>query len=322
MIDLSVIMPVHNAGIYLREAIETLKNQIYKDFELICIDDCSTDNNTIEILNEYENEGFIRVTRLIESSGAANARNIGLSLAQTDYVIFLDSDDLFDEHLLSDMMSAIKKEDSDICICEYDTFRTVNGNKEIVGTFRIDQDIALQATDEKYLTILPTNPWTKICKRQYLIDNNIRFQSLSSSNDVFFSNCAILYTERRSFVFKPLIMYRSIHENSISKNRKASNFYYAFEATYNKMQSDGSITSIHEKMLFYNLILSSVGEMLGSVDDDDNMKFYYLVKKFLRKNHTSFNDRSVNNLVRCYKLFSYKTWRWGIDRGILRIIGY
>ena len=90
---ISVIVPVYNVKEYIDETIKSIYNQTLKDFELILIDDGSTDG-TYEMLKEYESKhNNIKLIKQ-ENSGPSKARNVGLKEAEGEYIIFVDSDDL------------------------------------------------------------------------------------------------------------------------------------------------------------------------------------------------------------------------------------
>lgn len=92
----SVIMPAYNCGEFIAQSVESVLAQSLKDWELLIVDDCSTDN-TYEVLSPYlEQDVRIRYTRLEEKGGAQMARTRALSQARGKYVAFLDSDDLWD----------------------------------------------------------------------------------------------------------------------------------------------------------------------------------------------------------------------------------
>ena len=89
MAKISIIMPLYNAEKYLAESLESIHNQTFKEYELICINDASTDS-TLEILNKYQSADFEMIimenkTRL----GAAESRNKGIKKARGKYIIFL-----------------------------------------------------------------------------------------------------------------------------------------------------------------------------------------------------------------------------------------
>ena len=92
MIKVSVIVPVYNTQDYLNECIDSVLNQSLADFELICIDDGSTDAS-LEILKDYEKKDNRIQVFSQKNSGLAASRNAGLNVAQGEYVLFLDSDD-------------------------------------------------------------------------------------------------------------------------------------------------------------------------------------------------------------------------------------
>lgn len=97
--DVSVVMPVYNSRACLRETLDLLRNQTLGNIEILCVDDGS-DDNSFGILEEYSKaDGRIRAIRRTHE-GAGAARNAGLGEARGEYVIFLDSDDIFDPTLL------------------------------------------------------------------------------------------------------------------------------------------------------------------------------------------------------------------------------
>src|SRR6516225_10756927 len=89
----SVIMPVYNSAPFLRESINSVLDQTFRDFELIAVDDGSTDRSW-EILQSFEHDRQLRLIRRKTNQGAAAARNDGIVGSDSDYIAFLDSDDL------------------------------------------------------------------------------------------------------------------------------------------------------------------------------------------------------------------------------------
>ena len=117
---ISIIMPVYNTGNYLIESLESLRGQTFADFEIICVDDASSDPKTIQILNEYqEKESRLSVIHLSINVGAGEARNIGFLRAVGEYVIFLDADDIYCKDMLRKMYNKIVEEKADVCHCGF-----------------------------------------------------------------------------------------------------------------------------------------------------------------------------------------------------------
>lgn len=96
----SIIMPAYNAEEYILESVYTVLDQTYSNWELIIVDDCSTDNTSQIILELIKSEPRIRLIKLRVNQGVANARNVALDSAKGRYIAFLDSDDLWKKHKL------------------------------------------------------------------------------------------------------------------------------------------------------------------------------------------------------------------------------
>lgn len=106
MKKVSVIIPLHNEEKYIKECIESVINQTYKNLEIIVVDDKSTDNSLKE-LKKIKDER-IKVIKLKENQGVSNARNKGVEKATGDYICFLDSDDFWDKDKIKKQIKFIK----------------------------------------------------------------------------------------------------------------------------------------------------------------------------------------------------------------------
>lgn len=127
---ISVIMPIYNGELYLREAIESILNQTYSDFELICIDDGSTDN-TLNILNEYSaiDDRVIIVSR--ENKGLIHTLNEGLSRAKYDFIARMDADDISHEDRFIVQVNYLKAHlDVAVVGCAYEY---IDENAKVIG---------------------------------------------------------------------------------------------------------------------------------------------------------------------------------------------
>lgn len=118
----SVILPCYNCEKYVAEALESLLRQDFIDFEILCIDDGSTDDTWARMLCFAERAGTLRPEislRLYreENRGVSGARNLGLSLARGKYILFLDADDLFEDTMISSLVNAAEKYGTDTVFC-------------------------------------------------------------------------------------------------------------------------------------------------------------------------------------------------------------
>ena len=111
----SVIVPIYNNEAELPRCIESILNQDYKNFELILIDDGSTDGSA-SVCEQYANKNSNIVFIHKQNGGAATARNLGISIAKGEYIFFVDSDDYVSNNFCSVAVDAFVKENVDIVI--------------------------------------------------------------------------------------------------------------------------------------------------------------------------------------------------------------
>lgn len=119
---ISIIMPVYNSELYLETALLSVLMQTNRDFELICIDDCSTDSS-LKILENYSNlDSRIKVFKNSSNKGAAFCRNKAIKMAKGDYIFFLDSDDWINFNTLEILESYAKSNNLDILMFKFMTY--------------------------------------------------------------------------------------------------------------------------------------------------------------------------------------------------------
>ncbi|BCX82133.1 hypothetical protein MIT9_P1718 [Methylomarinovum caldicuralii] len=114
--QISVIMPCHNAATYIAEAIGSVRNQTFRNWELIVVDDGSSDDSPEIVTRLAQEDGRIRLLRQ-ENQGPYPARNLGLRHAQGEYVAFLDADDWWDPTFLEKMHRAVGETGADLAYC-------------------------------------------------------------------------------------------------------------------------------------------------------------------------------------------------------------
>ncbi len=165
---ISVVIPVHNAENTLDVCIQSVEMQEFKEYEIILVDDGSTDQSGIICDTRAEENKNIRVFHT-ENKGAAAARNHGVRQARGEVIAFIDSDDTVSEIYLSYLWELMQEYDSDIAVCSYD--KVYNGNKVIevdVGEdevrFCISGEDAVECLlYQKYFLSVP---WGMISKKE------------------------------------------------------------------------------------------------------------------------------------------------------------
>lgn len=192
---ISVIIPTYNAEKYLQQAINSIVNQSFgfENIELLLIDDNSKDK-TPEILKSLSNKySNVKIIFLEGNSGsAAKGRNVGIKNATTDYVMFLDQDDKYDERMCEIMYNTIENNDVDIVMCCHKSFLQ-NKFYEIDNT-GLDLTFIKEDPKENELIFNDIFMWDKIFRRDFLLENNIECPEEHLSEDMVFCINAYLNT--------------------------------------------------------------------------------------------------------------------------------
>lgn len=116
---ISIIIPVYNAENYIKDTIESILAQDYSNFEVILVNDCSTDNS-VEIIDSYREDSRIRLINNSRNCGAAESRNVGICQAKGDYIAFIDSDDIWDNRKLTEELKFMKAKDVAFAFTSYE----------------------------------------------------------------------------------------------------------------------------------------------------------------------------------------------------------
>ena len=150
MPKVSIVVPVYNAARFLEDTIRSVQAQTEKDWELLLVDDCSTDESRDVITRISERDSRVRLIRQAQNAGAAAARNRGICEAAGKYLAYLDADDLWKPERLSKELAFLEKEKAAFVFCGYE-FADENGH----GTDCIKDKIvhAVQSRKPFYLSV-------------------------------------------------------------------------------------------------------------------------------------------------------------------------
>ncbi len=252
-IKVSVIMPVYNVEKYLRQALDSVKNQSLQEIEVICVDDGSKDSS-LKILQEYSKEDPRFSVLHQQNQFAGVARNRGLEAATGKYVVFWDSDDWFEKDALELMYNQCEADNAQICVCASDKYDELSKIR-----FRFYEYLLMKRVPSKrpfakedlgrYLFNFTTNiPWNKMFLRSFIEEEGLRFQSLQQANDVYFVMLALYKATAITVVEKPLIIYRVANENSLSGKAATTRYCtaQAFEAVWDELNENSANTFASE----------------------------------------------------------------------------
>ena len=178
---ISIIIPVYNCEKYLSACLESVLSQSYKNFELILINDGSTDSS-LDICKSFKKKDKRINVYCIKNSGAGGARNKGLELAKGQYITFIDCDDIVSPDYLSSLLEEMR-EGIDLSCVKY-----VNFENEVL--FSKKQSISRQisgnkAVEDLLLGKLLAGPVCKLYKRELI--GNLRFEKFSVAEDLYFN---------------------------------------------------------------------------------------------------------------------------------------
>ncbi len=217
-------MPVYNSEKYLTEALNSVINQSFDDFELICVDDGSSDDS-LKILHDFERkDSRIRIIAQ-ENSGAGAARNNGLKVSKGEYIYFMDADDCIHLNLLKLTYENMLSNDSDIVLFK---ISNIQDGKETFVTPALPYEKIFSGVDfnhftfnyldvKRYALKLYYAPWTKLYRAEFLNKyDDFFFDEKLPYEDILFHSKAFLRASKISFVPRYLYHYRIDNDESVT----------------------------------------------------------------------------------------------------------
>lgn len=182
MADVSIIVPVYNSEKTIERCLNSLINQTYPNFEVICVDDGSQDKS-LDILKEYEKKCDKIQAYSQEHIGVAFARNFAISKITGKYLMFLDSDDWYEPEMISEMVKTIEKENTDVVVCDYyeEDFsgKEITQKENLLITGKSDINFFNMHNIDKML-------WNKIFKVELLNKYNLKYPTKFEHDDTMF----------------------------------------------------------------------------------------------------------------------------------------
>ena len=224
-IIVSVVVPVYNSEKYLEQCLDSISNQTLKEIEIICVDDGSTDNS-LEILKRYSStDSRYKVIQKEhkEGTGAGAARNVGLQHATGKYIIFLDSDDFFENSMLEKGYEQIKKANAQMVLFgswKYDDL-TGKENEDIscYDYFPTKEVFSGREVSDTLFQLTWGTTWNVLLERCFVCGQGIQFQETRYTDDMLFVYMAMAEAERITILKIPFVHYRTNSGGSQSANR-------------------------------------------------------------------------------------------------------
>lgn len=290
----TLIIPVFNVEEYLEECLESIISQSFSDYEVILVDDGSTDKSRL-IVSEYEKK-FNKVKVLFqENKGASEARNLALKHASGEYVLYIDSDDFIKSNMLELMVKKANETQADMVICNYTLYYGANNKNNKVVSYNILEENIYSSKDVIDMMLnfkLQGQLWNKLFKRKLLIENNFELEAGRYIEDIFPVFKIINRSEKIIFINEELYYYRQRDTSTINKRniKLAEDYYHAMDSIVqyiieNKLQvNSNSFKVFKSSILSYFIYHYTNANLKNGYKDFKKSKYIRLdikIKDFL-----------------------------------------
>lgn len=185
--NVSIIVPIYNVSAYIERCCESLVKQTYKNIEILFVDDCGADNS-ISLITDFiscNNLSNWQILHHTQNRGLSAARNTGLMAATGDYVYFLDSDDDIADDCIERLVAPLALQQVDVVVGGYNLIEGDTVTPQILPNTLLQTNESLMASyaaGEWYVMA-----WNKLCKREFLLNNNLFFKEGLIHEDVLWT---------------------------------------------------------------------------------------------------------------------------------------
>ena len=203
---ISIIVPVYNVEKYIVKCLESIVNQDYSDFELLLVNDGSTDDSIVSASNYLKNKNIDYKIIEKENGGLASARNEGIKNAKGDFIAFVDADDVISKDFISSLVKYLDYKDVDFSFCAFRHIKKQELQVDNNSNFRFFTKEELLETFLKRTIdfVVPS----MVFKKDFIINNNLYFnENLRFSEDQPFIWNVILHSEKSVYLYKKMYGY-------------------------------------------------------------------------------------------------------------------
>ncbi len=266
---LSIIVPVYNVLPYIRQCLDSLVGQTLEDYEIILIDDGSTDG-TAQVLTEYAARYPEKIIlKRVENGGQGRARNIAIDMARGDFLGFIDSDDWIDPSMYEKLWKRADETGADVVVCDF-LAKYSDGREEL-----------LPACIQEHWLASAGSACNKIFRRTLVGDT--RFAEGLWYEDFYFSAMMLLLSKHTEFIAEPLYIYRRGQQSTMKNNNSTKNLDML---TIMDMLSDYMLPhGFREEFEFFlvnHVLLDSVNRVARQ-DTPDKREVLHQLAAYVRK---------------------------------------
>lgn len=277
---ISVIVPIYNVQLYLKECVDSILVQTYKNLEIILIDDGSTDNSS-KICDSYLSDKRVKVYHR-QNEGLSSCRQFGIDNSNGTFFITIDSDDYIVPKCIDKLYNAICKSKSDIAVCcRYDF---VNGFLKLVP-LKCDNDEVI-VTGKDYIAenlkilnqeVWLSDSWNKLYRTSFVRNSGVKFElnRRFNGNDFAFNYKLALHCPQYSVINEPLLYHR-LTPNSMVR-RKNKPLQEGFETVLSQIIAESKICGYKNTLLkqfnfiYSNMLLLTAIDIFKNYEDKNDL---------------------------------------------------
>ena len=315
MAEVSIIVPVYNVEEYMSFCLDSILNQTFHDIEIICVNDGSTDKSSF-ILERYAD--FDERIKIINrpNGGLSAARNTGIEAVNSEYILFVDSDDYVSPLLVENVLNIAKEYNPDFL--SFNNFVFMQNTRKLYLSFcAVDNSLEDKLLTEKSLPAsvladIPLTAWSKLYKTKIIKDNNLKFVEGIQYEDgpwgyEYFCACKSFFLTNT-----PLYFYRAAREGSImmKKDKSVMDVITSLKLGDEVMQKHGRFEKYKNTILRLNvdLILYHYNRLSGEVKEIyfNAAKEYFKSFMLYCGGHCELDDEKKNNYLELFLICSYQ----------------
>lgn len=333
MAKISVIIPVYNVEMYLKECLDSLINQTLTDIEIICIDDGSTDNS-LQVLKDYAAKDSRFVIETQPNQGQGIARNKAIDIATGEYISFVDPDDWVEEDFFEKVYKKFKETNAQVVQFDYKIYKEINkrfikksflesSKKYLRKNLKKESFYTWQELHWKSLDAIPLYVWDKVYSAKFIKDNNINFAPNKHAEDQIFTLSCLFKASKIGYINECFYNYR-IRNNS-SVNSVSNDYFCIFDNVklVENLLKEQNLYDLLKNQYKYYLLNTLSGHYAGIPKDRQEDYLRECAHIFSEKEYKKFLQQRYGRYSFWENIFSIKNKKEaGIIYKVIVVLGF